>query len=633
MVDAKIKHKKSSGSRQPVKKTEATAKWIYLLLFAFAFILYANTLHHEYAFDDAVVITENTFTKKGIVGIPDLLQKDLFAGMYGNRLVLGGGRWRPLSLVTYALEYQFFGMNPHASHWINVLFYGLAAVILFMMLQKILPGKILLNFFVSLLFIALPVHTEVVANIKSRDEILSFIGLCLAIYWCFTFLENRRIKYLVYSCISYFLALTSKENGITWVVVLPLMLVFLANKKWKESMLLTLPYLLAAAIYSAIRWKLVGIAGDKITSVMDNPFLTVAISEKLATITSVMGKYLLLLIFPWKLSSDYSYNEIPVIGWGNSSVIISLLIYSSLLIYVVVVLSKTKPVLNGYSAHRIAAFGILFYLITISMVINLFFNVGAPMAERFLFLPSLGFCIAAVALILKLLKTQNYTSLKITSTTRAVFYIILILLSVRTIARNSDWRNNLTLFSTDIKNSPNSARLQFGYGNLFREQVEKTTDLKLKSEAAGTAISAYSNALAIYPAYPDPYYNLGVVYYLTGDTAHAINMYLKTLERSPVFALAAYNLGAIYFSRKNYEASLTYFRKALEIQPENFNTIFNSAVCYHMLNDYKNAIVYYQEALRINSSDVSLLRNLSIAYANLGDTARSNYYNSLAEKK
>ena len=255
------------------------------------------------------------------------------------------------------------------------------------------------------------------------------------------------------------------------------------------------------------------------------------------------------------------------------------------------------------------------------------------MAERFLFLPSLGFCIAVVILLLKLLNAQNLDQLKLNSKARAVFILLIILFAGRTIARNPDWKNNKTLFTADVKNSPNSARLNFGFGNLFRDSAMHTSDMKLKTEAAAIAIQAYSHALAIDSAYPDPCYNMGVTYYSTGDTANAVRMYLKTLELKPEYALAAYNLGAIFFNQKKYESSLKYFKTAHEIQPENYNAIFNTGVCYHLMNDFKNAIVYYNQALLINSTDVSLLRNLSISYANLGDTAKANYYNSLAEQQ
>ena len=633
MVKSPKNTRQHKESRKQVKKTEASVKWIYILLFSLACLLYANTLRHEYAFDDAVAITENAFTQKGIQGIPDLFQKDLFAGIHGKDLVLGGGRWRPLSLITFALEVQFFGNNPHISHLFNVLLYGLAVVILFMMLQKILPGKLLLNFLVTLLFIVHPVHTEVVANIKSRDELLSFIGLCLAIYWCFKFIESRRMKYLMYSCIAYILALTSKENGITLIALLPILLVYLANKKWKESILTTTPYLAVAAIYLFIRWKMVGLASDKITSIIDNPFLDATVFEKYATIMAILGKYLLLLFFPATLTSDYTYNQIPVIGWGNGMAVVSLLVHGALVVYAAILLIKPKPDSMDHMHHRIASVGIVFYVVTISIVSNIAFNVGAPMAERFLFLPSLGFCIAAVIGMLKLLKTKDLGSLNITGRAVGVFSIVLILFAGRTIARNGDWKNNETLFEADIRNSPNSARLNFGYGNIYRDKVNQTGDWKSKNEAATTAINAYSKALAIYPAYPDPSYNMGLVYHSIGDTANAIKTYLKTLEINPGFALAAINLGAIAFNQKNYPSALKYFEQCIARNPDSFVALYNSGLCYHVMNDYEKAITFYNRAFLIDSTNANLLHSLSALYVRLGDTAKAAYYQSLADNK
>ena len=394
----------------PQKKSTASSvnKLHYIFLFAFAFLLYANTLQHGYAFDDAVAITGNTFTKQGIRGIPDLLKKDLFEGIYGQALELGGGRWRPLSLITFALEREVAGDNPRVSHWINVILYGISAVLLFITLQKILPGKSLLNFLITMLFIAHPVHTEVVANIKSRDEILAFIGLCLTIFWLFKFLESDKRKFMLFSCIAYFLALTSKENGITFAAIIPLTLFCFAGNSWKESFVKAIPLLVVAAVYVAIRSNLVGMIGDRENpDIMENPFVGAAFMEKYATITKILGLYVWKLFFPVILSSDYSFNEIPRIGWNDPGAVASLLIYLSLTVYAVINIRKknNQPLL-------LIGYGILFYIITMSIVSNVVFNIGAPMGERFLYLPSLGFCISISAALLLPLKITDWDTLK-----------------------------------------------------------------------------------------------------------------------------------------------------------------------------------------------------------------------------
>src|SRR3972149_4965022 len=151
-------------------RNDGNFRWAYIFLFLFAVGLYANTLNHDFAFDDSVVITGNKYTKQSFDGIKTLATKDLFYGIYGSALDLEGGRWRPLTLVMFAVEYHFFGDNAHPYHFINILLYGITAIILFLTLKEFFPKNYLLAFIATLLFIAHPLHTEVVANIKSRDE-------------------------------------------------------------------------------------------------------------------------------------------------------------------------------------------------------------------------------------------------------------------------------------------------------------------------------------------------------------------------------------------------------------------------------------------------------------------------------
>src|ERR1035437_8079055 len=113
----------------------------FLLCFI-GFALYSNTLFHDYALDDGLVIRENRYTKQGFAGIKDILIHDSFAGnikLGSNELT--GGRYRPLSLVTYAIEWQFFGQSPHISHFINVLLYCLTGFLLFWFLYHYLSEK------------------------------------------------------------------------------------------------------------------------------------------------------------------------------------------------------------------------------------------------------------------------------------------------------------------------------------------------------------------------------------------------------------------------------------------------------------------------------------------------------------
>ncbi|MFA4852260.1 MAG: hypothetical protein WC599_07050, partial [Bacteroidales bacterium] len=165
-------------------------------LFGFALLLYANSLFNQYALDDRLMITENQFTKKGFNGIGDILSTDSFVGFFGKQKnLVAGGRYRPLSHITFAIEYALFGFNPFIGHLINILLYAFSCLLVYKALLKLFPSGnkhwyLTIPFIATMLFIAHPIHTEVVANIKGRDEILSLLGSFGALYFILKYIEK-----------------------------------------------------------------------------------------------------------------------------------------------------------------------------------------------------------------------------------------------------------------------------------------------------------------------------------------------------------------------------------------------------------------------------------------------------------
>ena len=173
------------------------------LIMVLSFVLYGKTLTYSYAQDDAIVITDNMFTKDGFEGVPGILRNDTFYGFFkkdGKASLVEGGRYRPLTLVFFAMGWEFFGEdsdtplgdNPRSAkffHFFTVLFYGLTGIILYLLLLKMLrPSKgenfaFFVSFITTVLFITHPIHTEVVANIKGQDEIIALLGSLAAVYF------------------------------------------------------------------------------------------------------------------------------------------------------------------------------------------------------------------------------------------------------------------------------------------------------------------------------------------------------------------------------------------------------------------------------------------------------------------
>jgi len=594
---APIKAQKQHGSSD---------KYYYIFLFFFAFLLYANTLKHEYAFDDAAAIVNNAYTQAGIKGIPDLLTKDFFQAFSGHESNLGG-RWRPLSLITFAIEYQLFGANPHVNHWMNVIFYGLTAIFLFLMLQKVCPGKKMVNFLVTLLFIAHPTHTEVVANIKSCDEILSLLGLCITVYLFFKFIESGKSKFIIGSCIAYFLALTSKENGITFLAIIPLMLVCFAGKTWKESILKMIPLFVVAAIYVVIRWKMVGMIGDTENhEIMSNPFEGATAGQKYATIFKVLGKYLWLVLFPVKLAYDYSYNEIPRVGWDNIWAIVSLLIILSLLVFSVITVFKPRAA-NSRSVplSRVIAFGILFYFITISIVSNLVFNVGAPMADRFLYLPSLGFCLVVAWSLFTFLKADVVQAkslsimdfIKSNSKLVVISCILLALYSFKTIDRNPVWKNNRTLYESGVYDAPGDALNHHRFANQLLSVDAAAEKDSLKRDAIyNRSIDELNKAIAIVPENFNAYTDMGALYENKNDMAGALKCYDLALKYNPNSIRTLSNKGVVLAKIGRYGEALEIFRQAINIDSTYSSGLSNFGLCSFVLKNYDDAIHYMDKA-------------------------------------
>ncbi|MDX1479693.1 MAG: glycosyltransferase family 39 protein, partial [Saprospiraceae bacterium] len=387
------KSKPSKRSVQPLDARLVKRTWIGLCIVGF--LCYANTLPHGYTQDDAIVITDNMYTKDGISGIPGLLTKDTFFGFFkteGKSRLVSGGRYRPLTPVMFAVEYELFGESPFIGHLINVLLYCLTGVLIFHVLlwmgqRTAWPDRAWHFAMIGAgLFLVHPLHTEVVANIKGRDEIMSLLLSLTALWLMLRALPKPNLKQTGLAMLAFLGALLSKENAITFLAIIPLTLVFFARTSWMKAVRATLPFLAVAVLFLVIRGQVIGWEfGDTPRELLNNPFLKIEngqyvdfdIGEKLATITYTLGKYLQLLFFPHPLTHDYYPRHIDLMQWGDWQALLSLLAY----------LALVAAVVMGWRKRHVHVFGILFYLITLSIVSNVVFPVGTNMSERFAYMP------------------------------------------------------------------------------------------------------------------------------------------------------------------------------------------------------------------------------------------------------
>jgi len=681
---------------QPVQPAPAdhSRKQLWLLI-GFSLLLYANTLTLSYTLDDALMITENTFTKQGISGIPEIMSNDAFVGFFGvQKKLVAGGRYRPLSQIMFAAEYELFGLNPFTGHLLNLLLYAACAGLLFLILKKILvkyhhaTWYRSLPFVATLLFICHPIHTEVIANIKGRDEILSLLGSLATLHLALIWLNKRKILYLAGIALAFFLALLAKENAITFIAIIPVTLYYFRKSKLKDYLAVTLPLVAGSIAYLLLRFHALGYltSMEKISEILNDPYVNSTFSEKMATNILTWGIYLKLLIFPHPLTHDYYPWHIQLTGWDNPLVILSTLAYLGMFIYAIA----------GFRKRTLPSYAILFYLLSFSISSNLVFNIGTFMNERFMFVPLLGFTLLAAWLIT--VKFRGSEKARTWSPAMLLVIFLCLAYSVKTFSRNLVWKDDFTLFTTDVKTSVNSAKCNVSAGGMYLNRAVTATDSLTKERYLSQSESYLRHAISIYPGNSSAWVLLGNVFLERKDYAKATEYYIQCLNISNQQKEALSKLrytGIVGGQAGQYDAGILAFRVLTKLQPENtdhfvqladllskhgqaeeavrlmdsiilvqpdfadayskqgeiygrvFNdidrslalllkaysmdssnnsTLENLGICYGLKGDFPKSLIFFRKALEKDSLNPRLLSNLGNTYGMMGDKTNADLY-------
>lgn len=620
----------SISASQPVKKSkeEAGLKRLKLLLGiiagVFGFLLYAATIRYGYTLDDFAAIEKNNLVRKGVEGIGMLLGTSYWEGFQAGNAAL----YRPLSLVMFAIEWQFFPGNPAAGHFMNVLLYALSGFVVFNFLSRLAEGNLAIPFAAAMLFIAHPVHTEVVASIKSRDEILCFLLSILSAFGLLDYVRTSRIIWLFASGTAFFLALLSKENALTFLAVMPLMLFVFKGVTWKKSLQVLAPHLAATLIFLVIRASVQGGAVVTSAELLTNNILSRS-PDFLTTVSTalyVLGRYLLLLVFPYHLSMDYSFNEISLMSASDLRAVASAGVYLALAGYAIFKIRKKDRI----------AFGILYYLLTISIVSNLVVVIGTVMAERLLYMPSLGFTLVLSLLLARLFDSSPQQEdvsglipfLKANEKMFLAMGVILALYSFKTIDRSSVWKDNLGLLQSGVRDAPNSAYVHYLYGNEIMKiaaSVAETDSVK-RDSLYEEAVAAYKKAIEINPSYPYYYSALGVTYNKKKSPQEAWKYYDLALQLDPRHYQAYQGKGVIAFTQGKFREAAGFFTESLKWNPYDAIALRNAGSCYLQLHEFDRAIRFYEQSLNYDPYSPEVLHYLGIAYQQKGNSAMANKY-------
>ncbi len=586
-------------------------RWVTIFCFAVAFILYGNTISNRYAMDDSIVTVSNDTVPnekfmpinkrvvKGIAAIPDF-----FTEHYGNEEGMSYD-YRPITSSSYAIEYQFFGQNPHVSHFINVVLYGCLLLVIFQTLL-LLFGEVYFVFisFIVLLFAAHPIHTEVVASLKSRDEIFSFLFSVIALKYAIKFYDSSKLLSLILSVIFLTLGILSKLSAELFIVIIPVSVLIFKGWQKRNGILLITAMIVPFAIISLINVTL----PPEIRYFLhyENPLLLDGdglIPRIIASINCV-GFYVIKLVFPITLVFYYGHAEVRIDNVSNVNFAVGL----------VTLLVGAYFFFKHYKSNKILTFGLFFFFSTLLAASNLIKLVTGIVGERLVFVSSLGFCVLIVYILFSLIKldfrAQNYT---LKSSFKLVFGTIVFLFLVRTFIRNQDWKDELTLYRHDTPLAPNSAKANAMLSNYLFPVMSRTNDNQERLSMAQEVIKHYEIAISVDSSNYAWYHNLASTYGSFQDTyAKAIPLYKKAIELkrevakqnvkvhlSPDYPVAYQNLGYVYSMIGQDSLAIVNFEMSLKQDPKNEFT-------------YKRYIDLYMNRKNLEGAESIINRGLKI---------------------
>ena len=594
----------------------------------FCFAIYSNSISNGYSLDDEFVMRGDTTVQKGIKGIPAL-----FKGRYAWDQK-GSYGYRPVVKVTFALEYQFFGTSPHIGHVINILLYALVVIALFYFLRKILYEHVsdYFLFIAMALFLAHPIHSEVVDSLKNRDAMLSLLFGILCSYSFIKYFETdnipKKIFWVITGCLAMDIGFMAKPDILLFAAIIPLVLYFFTTKNFKSGGIV-LAWLLIGGVICKMIIKHILPHSDYHRTLLffEDPLQGSHWYQRIQLGFSSLWFYLHKLVFPKDLICYYGFDEFhPSPKWTDITVLLGVIMAGMLIWY----MYKKR------NDRGIWLFFLLFFTGTLFAFLNIMRVGPGIVAERFVFIPSIGFVLIVTLLLFEVFKVPVTAELTKQNTGKLFVFVgvVIALYSIRVIVRNPDWKNHLTIYEHDAKLAPRSAKLQSLLAAAYIDIIKQ--DQTLSTEQVGNyyrlAEKAFAASVDVYPAYYTSLNNLGMIEYIYYKNMNsALDYFKKAIAADSNYTEAWFNSASSYRELKNYPMAERSFLQTIKVNPKyNMAYIYLSKL-YESEGRYDDVIKLNEDAINKGNASDAVYVNLGKVYLIMGDTAKAitNFNSSL----
>lgn len=548
-------------------------KLFILLIIIIGFILYANIFNNQFFWDDHHLITSNLYVKNFSID-----------KIFTTNVVAGAGRqsnfYRPMVLLSFALDYKLWGLNPIGFHLTNLLIHILSAILIYLIFSLLQPKKIV-SFLTSFLFLIHPLQVESVTYISGRTE-LPVVLFCLFSLYLFIKIYRNPAKgrfYYAISLISFIFALLSKEIALVFPFLLPIVYFVFIKRKFtraniKDITLKILPFLFIVVIYLILRFVIF-----EFQEAVGNSLIGLNIFSRFLVFSKVLLEYWKIILIPTNLHIRLVVT-MPLTSW-DPGVIFSLLILGVIVYFSVLSLRKKRFLFFGFS----------WFFIGLIPVSNVLIPINSLLGERWLRLPSIGlFFLAAVAIDNILLKLHQHKSFK------KVFIFLLLIyfaaLSIITIKTNALWKDAITHYTYLLKYYPDRALIRNNLGVAYNETGDYEQAEKIFKEAISLD-SSFSLA----------HRNLAEIYKKTDREELAIESYRTVIEISPKNIASYTGLMDIYMENKEYQKARELAESYLDFSDSKdakIDTLLLLAQIAFKQNDLEATFSYLDEAIAIN---------------------------------
>ena len=594
-----------------------------------ALVLYLPALRCDFVFDDRGVILMNPLMR-GLWSLPQLLVTP-----YWNAPGHSPELYRPLTSVSFALDGAISGMRPAWFHAVNVVLHALVTMLVTLLALELARGRVVTAAIAGILFAVHPIHVEAVVGVVGRSEILAALGVLTAMICHRRALLFARGRVSLWAGAAWAAALCgmlAKESAIVGpaLCILSEAVPPKPGPARRVRVALYSGYAACAALYLAARMGVLGTPGaGRTIPFVDNPAAAAGAIDGRLTGLGTLIRYASLLLWPRHLSADYSYDQIPVIHS-----LLNPLAAGGLALAIAVITA------GAWLLGRVPVpgFALLFMALSASLTTNVALFIGTLLAERLMYLPSAGLCLAAGFMVGRV---ERRGARLLAGATIALAASLML---ARAHTRIPDWNDDFSLYQSAARVSPRSARIRFNLANAFlraaqnREAEEnyraalaifpEFQDARVnlgmalvQQGRAAEALDFLEAAAAKEPRNPDLAVNLGTAYRALGDDARAERAFRGALVLDPDSSRAWNNLGSIALGRGSVEEAIADLEKAVRLEPEIAVYRMNLGDAFTAASRTKEASLQFEAAFRLAPSLPEVHRGLGEVALARGDLA------------